>query len=89
MILPDSKALNEYRLSQAQLKDIQSVCLADDVAIDFERMSTWTEADVRTYFESGGASAHAASRRARLSKADNDGARRLLAKRSSSVRAAR
>ena len=57
MILPDSKALNEYRLSQAQLKDIQSDCLADDVAIDFERMSTWTEAEARTYFESGGTSA--------------------------------
>ena len=41
-------------LTLAQLEDIQADCLADDVAIDFEKMRLWTEADAVAFFESGG-----------------------------------
>ena len=37
-----------------ELQEIQSEALADDIAIDFERMSIWSEARAREYFESGG-----------------------------------
>ncbi len=40
-------------LSQQQLLDIQAECLADDVAIHAAAAS-WTEAQARRYFESGG-----------------------------------
>mmetsp|Transcript_62297 Transcript_62297/g.103590 ORF Transcript_62297/g.103590 Transcript_62297/m.103590 type:complete len:332 (+) Transcript_62297:35-1030(+) len=41
-------------LTAIQLEDLQAEYLADDVTIDFERMSLWSEAQARTYFESGG-----------------------------------
>lgn len=41
-------------LTRAQLEAIQSDTLADDLAIDVGRMSHWSEADARKYFESGG-----------------------------------
>lgn len=42
-------------LSLAQLQDIQNDAMADDIEIDLEKMSLWTEGEARTYFESGGA----------------------------------
>ena len=41
-------------LTQAELLDIQADCLADDVAIDLQKMSLWTMDQARIYFESGG-----------------------------------
>eukprot|EP00908_Phaeocystis_cordata_P011239 Transcript_22089.p1 GENE.Transcript_22089~~Transcript_22089.p1 ORF type:complete len:376 (-),score=139.09 Transcript_22089:73-1104(-) len=41
-------------LSLAQLEEIQSDCLADDIEIVFEKMSLWDEDTVREYFENGG-----------------------------------
>ena len=41
-------------LTMGQLEDIQASCLADDIPIDFNRMSLWDEATARAYFESGG-----------------------------------
>ena len=41
-------------LTMAQLEDIQASCLADDIQIDFNRMSLWDECTVRAFFESGG-----------------------------------
>ena len=41
-------------LSLAQLEEIQSDCLADDIEIVFEKMSLWDEDTVRKYFENGG-----------------------------------
>ena len=47
-------------LTRSQLEDIQGACLADDIAIDMERMSVWTEEEAQQYFESGGEVAPAA-----------------------------
>ena len=41
-------------LTLNELENIQADCLADDVAIDFEKMSVWDETTVREYFENGG-----------------------------------
>jgi len=41
-------------LTMAQLEGIQADLMADDVEIDFEKMSLWTEKQAETYFESGG-----------------------------------
>jgi len=41
-------------LTLEELVDIQADCLADDVEIDFEKMSLWDETTVREYFENGG-----------------------------------
>eukprot|EP00966_Prymnesium_polylepis_P062589 1452554-Prymnesium_polylepis.1 len=41
-------------LTLAQLEAIQSDHLADDVAIDLERMAIWSEEQAAAYFESGG-----------------------------------
>ena len=41
-------------LTMGQLEDIQASCLADDIPIDFNRMSLWDEATARAYFEKGG-----------------------------------
>ena len=41
-------------LTMEQLEDIQASCLADDIQIDFNRMSLWDEATARAFFESGG-----------------------------------
>ena len=41
-------------LTLEELEDIQADCLADDVEIDFEKMSLWDETTVREYFENGG-----------------------------------
>ena len=41
-------------LSLEQLQSLQADCLADDVEINVERMSGWTELQVRAFFESGG-----------------------------------
>ena len=38
----------------AELEDIQTDCLADDIEIVFDKMSLWDEATVRAYFENGG-----------------------------------
>ena len=40
-------------LTLAELRDIQSRCYADDIAIE-ERMHAWTEQQVVAFFESGG-----------------------------------
>ena len=43
------------KLTLVQLEGIQSAALADDVPIaDFDKMSKWSEAEARVYFESGG-----------------------------------
>ena len=42
-------------LTQTELEDIQADAMADDVAIDFEKMSLWSKAQAVAYFESGGA----------------------------------
>lgn len=44
-------------LSAAQLQSIQADCMADDLDIDLERMSLWTESQAIAYFESGGSEA--------------------------------
>ena len=41
-------------LTEQQLLDIQADAMADDIAIDMEKMALWTEADAVAYFESGG-----------------------------------
>lgn len=41
-------------LTLEQLQDLQAEAMADDVDIDLEKMSLWTEAGAREYFESGG-----------------------------------
>ena len=41
-------------LSLSELQDIQADAMADDVVIDFERMSMWTADQASKYFESGG-----------------------------------
>ena len=41
-------------LTQAELEDIQADAMADDIAIDLEKMSLWTREQATTYFESGG-----------------------------------
>ncbi|KAL1523109.1 hypothetical protein AB1Y20_018066 [Prymnesium parvum] len=41
-------------LSLEKLHDLQADALAEDIPIDFERMSLWTEAQVIEFFESGG-----------------------------------
>ena len=41
-------------LTLEELEDIQADCMADDVEIDFEKMSSWDETTVRVYFENGG-----------------------------------
>eukprot|EP00966_Prymnesium_polylepis_P269381 6223436-Prymnesium_polylepis.1 len=41
-------------LTQHQLESIQADAMADDIAIDLERMSLWTEAQAVAFFESGG-----------------------------------
>jgi hypothetical protein len=41
-------------LSQAELEDIQADAMADDLAIDLEKMSVWTKEQAVAYFESGG-----------------------------------
>eukprot|EP00966_Prymnesium_polylepis_P333799 7389219-Prymnesium_polylepis.1 len=41
-------------LTQQQLESIQADAMADDIDIDLERMSLWTEAQAVAYFESGG-----------------------------------
>ena len=38
----------------AQVKIIQAECFADDVPFDYARMAHWDEAEVRSYFETGG-----------------------------------
>ena len=39
-------------LTLEQLEEIQAENFADDVAIDFDKMSLWTEAEARHFFES-------------------------------------
>jgi len=41
-------------LTQADLEDVQADAMADDVAIDLEKMSLWSREDAVKYFESGG-----------------------------------
>ena len=41
-------------LTMAQLEDFRDEAMADDLDIDLERMSLWTEVQARSYFESGG-----------------------------------
>lgn len=41
-------------LTLEQLQEIQEEYLADDIAIDLERMSLWTSEQAAAYFESGG-----------------------------------
>ena len=41
-------------LFSLQLEELQIECMADDVPIDEPRMSLWTEAQARAFFESGG-----------------------------------
>ena len=68
-------------LSIAALEAIQADAMADDVPIDLEKMSRWSEEAVRIYFESGGqiapsseppAAVHALERESR-SNDDSDG----------------
>ena len=42
-------------LTEAQLLELQAEYFADDVPIDPSTMCAWTEAQARTYFDSGGA----------------------------------
>ena len=39
-------------LSLSEIEDIRDECLADDLDIDFERMSLWSADEARVYFES-------------------------------------
>ena len=41
-------------LSLAELESIQADALADDIPIDFAKMSLWTSEQATTFFESGG-----------------------------------
>eukprot|EP00966_Prymnesium_polylepis_P185725 4305113-Prymnesium_polylepis.1 len=41
-------------LTLEALEAIQGDAMADDIAIDFDRMTLWTEAQAVAYFESGG-----------------------------------
>ena len=41
-------------LTKDQLQEIQAAALADDVAIDMEKMSLWTQEEATAFFESGG-----------------------------------
>ena len=41
-------------LTLEELEDIQADCMADDVEINFEKMSSWDATTVRVYFENGG-----------------------------------
>ena len=41
-------------LSLSEIEEIRDECLADDLDIDFERMSLWSADEARVYFESGG-----------------------------------
>jgi len=41
-------------LTLAQLQDIQSECMADDIEIDLAKMAFWTAEEAVAYFESGG-----------------------------------
>lgn len=41
-------------LTQSELEDVQAEAMADDVAIDLEKMSLWTREEAAAYFESGG-----------------------------------
>lgn len=41
-------------LSKAELEDIQAEFMADDIAIDLDKMSLWTREQAATYFDSGG-----------------------------------
>ena len=54
MALPRLDAIMAPLLTMGQLEDIQASCLADDIPIDFNRMSLWDESTARAYFESGG-----------------------------------
>ena len=45
---------SSWMLSVAELEAIQAEYLADDIAIEFERMRVWTADAARKYFESGG-----------------------------------
>ena len=55
----DGRALRRLRLAMPltleQLEAIQADNMADDIDIDFEKMSAWTEAEAQAFFESGGA----------------------------------
>ena len=46
-------------LTLAELEAVQQDALADDVAIDFERMKVWSLEEAEKYFESGGTEAPA------------------------------
>lgn len=41
-------------LTLAELQDIQAEAMADDLEIDFDKMSLWRADDARAFFESGG-----------------------------------
>ena len=41
-------------VTQEQLEEIQADLMADDVAIDMEKMSLWSYDEAVAYFESGG-----------------------------------
>jgi len=45
--------MSRTSLTQAQIKDLQIECLADDLPV-VDGMESWTEDQVRKYFESGG-----------------------------------
>ena len=47
---PEVKAMT---LTLEQLQDIQADEMADDLEIDFAKMSLWTEEEARTYFQTG------------------------------------
>lgn len=40
-------------LTLAELQDIQADCMADDIVIDFEKMSLWTNEQAISFFETG------------------------------------
>lgn len=48
-------------LTRGLIESIQTECFAQDVEIDMERMSGWTEAQAYSYFESGGEEAPSAA----------------------------
>jgi pimeloyl-ACP methyl ester carboxylesterase len=48
---------NMVLLTCEDLERLQGECLADDVAIEFDRMRLWSEAEAKAYFESGGVDA--------------------------------
>ena len=53
MPMPGNMPQSRTSLTQAQIQDVQIECLADDLPI-VEGMDSWTEDQVRKYFESGG-----------------------------------